>query len=99
MPDMLKTAKIMLLRKSQKDDYTIPAAYRPISLLTTLEKMLESLMAQRLAFLAEEYSFLLYNHFGRLKDKTTIDALLVLQEKIYQAWKDGKVLSLIIFGV
>lgn len=89
----------MPLRKSQKDDYTSPAAYRPISLLATLGRMLESLMAYRLAFLAEQYSLLLYNHFGRLKQRTTVDALLVLQEKIYQAWKDRKVLSLITFDV
>ncbi len=85
MPDQWKTTKIVPLRKPQKDDYTIPAAYRPISLLATLGKMLESLIAQGLAFLAEEYSLLPYNHFGGLKQKTTMDALLVLQEKIYQA--------------
>lgn len=41
-----------------------------ISLLATLGKMLKSLSAQRLAFLAEEYSLLPYNHFGGLKQKT-----------------------------
>ena len=99
MPDQWKTAKIIPLRMPQKDDYTLPSAYRAISLLATLGKMLESLIAQRIAFLAEEYSLLPYNHFGDLKQKTTVDALLVLQEKIYQAWKDKKVLSLITFDV
>lgn len=58
-------------------------AYRPILLLATLEKMLESLITQRIAFLVEDYSLLPYNYFGGLKQRTTIDALLVLQEKIY----------------
>ena len=56
-------------------------------------------MAQWLAFLVEKYSLLSYNHFRGLKQKTTVDALLLLQEKIYQAWKDKKVLSHITFDV
>lgn len=56
-------------------------------------------MARRLAFLVEEYLLLRYNHFGGLKQKTTVDALLVLQEKIYQAWKEKKILWLIMFDV
>ena len=99
MPDKWKTAKIIMLRKPQKDDYTLPSVYRPILLLATLGKMLESLIAQKIVFWAEEYLLLPYNYFGGLKQKTTIDALLVLQEKIYQAWKDKKVLSLITFDV
>lgn len=61
--------------------------------------MLESIIAQRLAFLTDKHYLLPYNHFGGLKQKTTIDALLVLQEKIYQAWKEKKVLSLITFDI
>lgn len=99
MPEQWKTGRIIPLRKPQKPDYTKSGAYCPISLLATLGKMLESIMAQRLAFLADKYSFLLYNHFRGLKQKTTVDALLVLQDKIYQAWKEKKVLSLITFDV
>lgn len=99
MPGQWKLAKIIPLRKSQKEDYTLPGAYWPISLLATLEKMLESLIAQRISFMVEEYLLLTYNHFGGLRQKTIIDALLVLQEKIYQAWKDKNVLSFITLDV
>lgn len=34
-----------------------------------------------------------------MKRKSTINALLTVQEKIYQAWKDKKVLSLVIFDL
>ncbi len=97
MPDQWKTARIIPLRKPQKEDYSIPGAYRPISLLSTLGKMLEAVMAQRLAYLSDIHSLLPYNHFGGLKQKSTIDALLVIQEKVYQAWRDKKVMSLITF--
>lgn len=61
--------------------------------------MLESIMAQRLAFIADKYLVFLYNYFRGLKQKTIFDALLVLQKKIYQAWKEKKVLLLITFDI
>ena len=85
MSDQWKTARIFPLRKPQKEDYMIPGSYRPISYLSTLGKMLKAVIAQRLAYLSDTYSLFLYNHFGRLKQKSTMDALLVIQEKIYQA--------------
>lgn len=47
-----------------KDDYTQPNAYRPISLLTTLVKALEAVVATRILYLAEEYGLLPENHLG-----------------------------------
>lgn len=35
-PKQWRSAKIIVLRKPGKPDYTIPGAYRPISLLNTL---------------------------------------------------------------
>ena len=99
LPNTWKIAKIIPLRKSNKSDYTSPSAYRPISLLPTLSKAIESLVAERIAHLSDEYGLLLGNHFGGLKCKNTVDALLVLQEKIYQAWRDKKVLSLVTFDI
>ena len=54
-PTQWKTAKIVVLRKPGKDDYTISKAYRPISLLNTLEKLLEAVMARRLLYYVETY--------------------------------------------
>ncbi len=77
----------------------IPGSYRPISLLSTLEKMLETLIAQRLAYLSDTYSLLPYNYFGGVKQKSKIHALLVIQGKIYQPWRNKKIMSLITFDV
>ena len=46
-----------MLRKPRKPDYSIPGAYRPISLLNTLGKLLEAVIARRLSYLAEKYGF------------------------------------------
>lgn len=44
MSDQWKTAKIIPLRKPQKEDYTLPSACQPISLLAILSKILESVI-------------------------------------------------------
>lgn len=99
LPEGWKVAKIIPLRKPQKGNYLDPEAFRPISLLPTLSKALESLVAQRISYLAETHGLLPDNHFGARKRRSSIDALLVLQEKIFQAWRDKKVLSLVTFDV
>jgi len=99
IPQAWKQAKIIPLRKPDKHNYTDAKAYRPISLLPTLAKALESVIAERLSFLAETYSLLPKNQFGARKRHSTVQALTLLQEKIYDAWRDGKVLSLVSFDV
>jgi hypothetical protein len=64
MPQSWRTAKIVILRNPGKPDYTVPKAYRPISLLPTISKILEKIVARRLSFLAETYDLLPANYFG-----------------------------------
>ena len=99
IPERWKIAKIVPLRKADKEDYTVPGAYRPISLLCTLSKAFEALIATRIAYLADLHGLLPHNHFGALKGKSTVDALLTVQEKIYEAWRSQKVLSLVTFDM
>jgi len=99
IPQAWKTAKIVPLRKPKKPDYTMAKAYRPISLLITLGKMLEALVAERISYLAEAHNLLPKNHFGARKGRSAIQALALIQEYIYQAWKHKKVLSLVSFDL
>jgi hypothetical protein len=46
------------LRKPGKGDYSAPGAWRPIALLNTLGKVLESNTARRISSLSEEHSLL-----------------------------------------
>lgn len=50
-PKQWRSARIVVLRKPGKPDYSVPGAYRPISLLNTLGKLLEAVMARRLTYL------------------------------------------------
>ena len=98
-PRSWRTAKIVSLKKPGKADYTVPKAYRPISLLPTISKGLEAIIATRLSYLAERYCLLPTNHFGARKQRSCEQALNVLVEKIFEAWRANRVLSLVTFDV
>ena len=79
-----KITRIISLRKPDKPDYTVANAYCPISLLYIISKAFEAVIAIRIAYLAETHGLLPINHFEALKERSIIDALQILQEKIYQ---------------
>ncbi|KJZ68272.1 hypothetical protein HIM_12337 [Hirsutella minnesotensis 3608] len=85
--------------KPDKDDYTVAKAWRPISLLSTLGKILEAVVAERISYAVKTYGLLPANHFGARKRRSAEQALLLLQEQVYKAWRNHKVLSLISFDV
>lgn len=99
LPSQWRQAKIIPLRKPGKPDYTLAKAWRPISLLSTLSKILEAVLAERLSFLAEKHGLLPQNHYGARRRRSAEQALLLLQDRIYQAWRSKRVLSLISFDV
>lgn len=89
----------MVLRKPGKSDYSIPGAYRPISLLDTLGKLLEAVMGRPLSYLAEKHGLLPDTQFGGRPGRTTEQALLVLASAIDRAWLMSKVVTLIAFDI
>ena len=99
LPTQWRHAKIIPLKKPSKDDYTVAKAWRPISLLATLGKLLESVVAERISHAVETYGLLPTNHFGARKQRSAEQALLLLQEQIYTAWRGRKIASLISFDV
>jgi hypothetical protein len=99
LPTQWRHAKIIPLKKPDKDDYTVAKAWRPISLLATLGKLLESVVAERISHAVETYGLLPSNHFGARKQRSAEQALLLLQEHIHTAWRGRKVASLISFDV
>ena len=98
-PNQWKQAHIIVLRKPGKPNYTEPGAYQPISLLNTLGKILEAVMAWRLSYWAEAYKLLPDTQFGGRPGHNTKQALLTLANKINQAWLQLKVITLIAFDL
>lgn len=98
-PTQWKRALIVVLRKPGKPDYSLPGAYRPISLLNTLGKLLEAVIAKRLSYYAETYGLLPDTQFGGRPGRTTEQALLVLTNAVNRAWMGSKVVTLIAFDL
>ncbi|KAJ5152514.1 hypothetical protein N7492_009794 [Penicillium capsulatum] len=99
LPRQWRHAKIIPLKKPNKENYTIAKAWRPISLLATLGKVLESVVAERISHAVETYGLLPTSHFGARKQRSAEQAIVLLQEHIYTAWRGRRVLSLISFDV
>lgn len=98
-PRRWRGAKIVVLWKPGKPDYSIPGAYRPISLLNTLGKILEAVIARRLSYLAEKYNLLPNTQFGGRPGRTMEQALLVLSNAIDRAWYKLGVVTLVAFDL
>ncbi|KAF6527839.1 hypothetical protein HZS61_008141 [Fusarium oxysporum f. sp. conglutinans] len=99
IPNQWRHARIIPLKKPGKDDYTIAKAWRPISLLATLGKVLESVVAERISHAVETHGLLPTNHFGARKQRSAEQALVLLQEHIFSAWRSRHVVSLVSFDV
>lgn len=99
LPSQWRNAKIVPLKKPGKGDYTVAKSWRPISLLSTLGKILEAVIAERISHAVETWGLLPTNHFGARKRRSAEQALILLQEHIYKAWRNRDVLSLISFDV
>lgn len=87
------------MQKPHKDDYSITKAYRPIALLDTIGKALESILAKRISALTELYGSLPKTHFGGRRGTSTEYAVYYLVEKTYQGWHQGKDTSALMLDV
>jgi hypothetical protein len=85
LPTQWKSTKIIPLKKPNKGDYTAVKVWRPISLLSTLGKVLESVVTERISNAIEILELLPANHFRVRKKYSTKQVLLLLQEHIYNA--------------
>jgi len=98
-PKIFKRSTTVILRKPSKPDYTKPNAYRPIALESTIGKILESIGAEILSYLSETHELLPAQHFGGRPGRTAEDAMTVLSERIYHAWKEREVYSAVFMDV
>src|SRR5437868_11797531 len=98
-PHCWREATGAIIRKPNKPDYTVPKAYRPISLLNCLGKISEKIMANRLSYMAETYGLLHSEQMGGRGGRSAIDAVMALVHDVQQAKCNGKVLSALFVDV
>jgi hypothetical protein len=77
-PKPWRQATGVILPKPGKTDYSVPKAYRIISLLNCLGKVLEKIFANRLSYLANTTELLHNSQMGGRKQRSAIDAALLL---------------------
>ena len=99
-PTQFKEAITIALRKPNRADYTEAKAYRPIALLDTLGKILESIMAKRLSDLAEDNNLLPACQHGARRRRNAESALELLTEQVHTIWaSEGYVATLLSLDV
>jgi len=89
----------VVLRKPGKPDYTVPKAYRPIALLNTTCKLLTALVAERTSSILERHNLLPSTHFGGRPGRSTTDSLHLLELTVKNAWRNGKVASILFLDI
>ena len=88
-PSVLKTAKVApVFKKDSKLDYS---NYRPISLLSNVEKILEKLMYKRLYTFLNSNNIIYNFQFGFRQQYYISHALVNITENIRKALDDGNI--------
>lgn len=98
-PAEWKEARVVILRKPSKSDYHDPKSYRPISLLKTMSKIMEAILATRIAATAEIHNLLPITHCGGRKSTSTEHAVHLLLEEVQTAWRNDEVASLLTLDI
>jgi len=98
-PKPFKHTTTVVLRKPNKPDYTKAKAYRPVALESTLGKVMGSVIAEIMSYLTETYELLPAHHFGGRPGRSAEDAMMILSESIYKAWKNKKVFTVVFMDV
>ena len=99
-PEPWKEAIGIILPKKNKKDYSVPKSYRPISLLPCLSKLLEKLSAKRLSYLANISPDLIHpSQMGGRKQRSAIDATLLLQEYVQTNLQKRKTVSTVFLDI
>ena len=82
-PKLLKIVKVIPIFKSEKR--TDPSNYRPISLLSIFDKLLEKLMYNRLNPFFQKHNIFYKYQFGFRKNHATANALTEVIDYIYKS--------------
>jgi hypothetical protein len=96
-PERFKKAKTVVLTKPGKppDTYRTPKGYRPIALLPTLGKVLEAILAKRVAEAAEWNGLLPDEQMGNRVSRSTELAVRLVVAQVQEAWRQGAATSLL----
>ena len=87
-PDQLKIAKVIPIYK--KGNHSDPSNYRPISILSNINKIFEKILHKRLYSYLNKFNILYKFQFGFRKGHSTTQALIELTDNIKRGLDDKK---------
>jgi len=99
IPEEWKIAKGIVIPKPGKPDYTKAKAYRVISLLSTMSKLVEKVVANSIAKAAEEGLWFHRGQFGGRSHRSAVEAAAVLVQHVVSTWEEGKVAGAIMLDI
>ena len=98
-PDQWKVARGVTIRKPGKDDYSLAKAYRVISLLNCLGKMVEKVAAMLVSAHCEAQGTSHPGQYGCRAQRSAVDAVAVAVAQAQGAWSQGRVAGALLMGV
>jgi hypothetical protein len=98
-PACWKEAKVVAIPKPDKPDYSLPKAHRPISLLETMSKLLEKVVAKRMQHDIVAHELIHTNQFGGRAHSSCLDAGLTLLHDVQSAHRAGLKAGILLFDV
>jgi hypothetical protein len=88
-PRHFQASITVTLRKGGLRDFRQPKSYRLVALLNTLSKVLESIIATRIAWAVEEHGLLPKTYLGGRKGILVDYAIQLILDRVHCAWGTG----------
>lgn len=98
-PEHFRRSVTVVLREGDPRDFRLPKSYRPVALLNTLGKLLESIIATRIAWAVEELNLLPRAHLEGHKGISVDHMIQMILDKVYSAWENSHVASILLLDV
>jgi len=94
-----KRSTTVIIPKPNKKSYDSPKSFRPIVLLSTVGKLIEKVIKERLQFATAANDFIYPSQLGGLKFKSIIDVSIALMHIIRIGWVKNLSISTLAFDI
>ncbi|KAF7337390.1 RNA-directed DNA polymerase from transposon X-element [Mycena sanguinolenta] len=98
-PEDWRRTETIVARKPGKPDYSVVGAHRPLILSHGHARLRNAAKTIQVATNAEKYNMLPANHYGGRPGRTGVDMVQGLVKKVKDAWRKGKVATLLLRDV
>jgi hypothetical protein len=98
-PKCFQASITVTLRKGGPQDFRLPKSYRPVALINTLAKLLESIIATRISDAVEQHALLPVTYLGGRKGISTDHIIQLILDRVHQAWGRGRQASMVLLDL